>query len=123
MGLTVPDLTHTLTFFTEALGYEVIGEQPDYPAVFVSDGQVMITLWQAKEPNQAIPFDRFTNIGLHHLALWVPDMKSLNQLASELAERADTEIEFTPEPLGETGLQQMMCLIPGGVRVEFITAR
>ncbi len=46
-GLTVPDLAATRTFFEEVLGFEARGEKPDYPAVFLSDGSVMITLWQA----------------------------------------------------------------------------
>ena len=47
-GLTVPDLSAAQRFFTEGLGFETVGEVPDYPAAFVSDGAVMITLWQAE---------------------------------------------------------------------------
>ena len=52
-GLTVPDLSAAQRFFTEGLGFETVGEVPDYPAAFVSDGAVMITLWQAEDPERA----------------------------------------------------------------------
>jgi len=44
IGLTVPDLEKTRTFFLETLGFEQVGEVPDYPAVFLSDGSIMLTL-------------------------------------------------------------------------------
>ena len=68
VGLTVPNLEDSRRFFTETLGYEQVGEVPDYPAVFLTDGTLMIALWQAKNPDQATPFDRKNVIGLHHLA-------------------------------------------------------
>ena len=33
IGLTVPDLKKTKAFFVETLGYNQVGEVPDYPAV------------------------------------------------------------------------------------------
>ena len=39
IGLTVPDLVAARAFFEGVLGFRVVGEKPDYPAVFVSDGQ------------------------------------------------------------------------------------
>jgi catechol 2,3-dioxygenase-like lactoylglutathione lyase family enzyme len=44
IGLTVPDLGRTKAFFIDTLGYTQVGERPAYPAVFVSDGSIMITL-------------------------------------------------------------------------------
>ena len=84
IGLTVPDIAATRTFFTDVLGYAVVGERPAYPAVFVSDGTTMITLWQATAPGAATPFDRKTNVGLHHLALKVPSHEALEALAAKL---------------------------------------
>ena len=46
IGLTVPDLDQTKAFFEGALGFQQVGEVPDYPAVFISDGTVMLTLWR-----------------------------------------------------------------------------
>lgn len=122
VGLTVPDLDAARTFFTEALGFEPVGGKADYPAAFVSDGAVMITLWQAEDPANAAPFDRRRNVGLHHLALRVPDTDALDALHSTLAARRDVSMEFAPEQLGDTPLRHMMCCIPGNIRVEFITA-
>ena len=58
VGLTVPDLDAACAFFIDALGFRQVGEKPDYPAVFVSDGAIMITLWQAEHATGAVPFDR-----------------------------------------------------------------
>jgi catechol 2,3-dioxygenase-like lactoylglutathione lyase family enzyme len=122
IGLTVPDLNAARSFFVEALGFAQVGEKPDYPAVFVSDGTIMLTLWQAEEPAIAVPFDRRRNIGLHHLALRAGDAADLGRLAEELAARDDVEIEFAPEGLGDTGISHMMCRVPGNIRLELIAA-
>ena len=117
IGLTVPNIHATCTFFTEALGFHQVGEVADYPAIFVSDGTIMLTLWQTEDPTQANAFDRRKNIGLHHFALQAKDLASL---APKLAARDDVEIEFAPEPLGDTSIRHMMCHIPGGIRLELI---
>jgi catechol 2,3-dioxygenase-like lactoylglutathione lyase family enzyme len=122
VGLTVPDHIAARAFFIDALGFSQVGEVPDYPAVFLSDGSIMITLWQAGDPTTAVPFDRRTNIGLHHLALRVADRDELEILASELGSRDDTDIEFEPEHLGGTDIRHMMCRIPGNIRLELIAA-
>ena len=119
IGLTVPDLAKTCAFFIDTLGFDQVGEVADYPAVFLSDGTTMITLWQAADPDTASPFDRKNAIGLHHLALTV-DANELNELHSRLKDAGGVGIEFAPEPLGGGPTQHMMCSIPGGIRVEFI---
>ena len=123
VGLTVPDIHETRTFFVDVLGFSVVGERANYPAVFVSDGVIMITLWQAVDPATAAPFDRKSAIGLHHLALQVSDHAALEELGKTLAATDGVEIEFAPEQLGETPLRHLMCTIPGGIRVEFIAAK
>lgn len=120
IGLTVPDLARTRAFFIETLGFAQVGEKPDYPAVFVSDGTVMITLWQAQAPEKAVPFDRKNVIGLHHFALKVGGIDALKTLHETLKETDGVEVEFAPESLGGGAVQHMMCFIPGGIRVEFI---
>ena len=57
IGLTVPDLPKARGFFVDTLGFSQVGEVPDYPAVFLTDGTIMITLWQAENPASAVPFD------------------------------------------------------------------
>ncbi len=117
IGLTVPDIQAARDFFVSALGFSQVGEVPAYPAFFVSDQQIMITLWQAEDPAAATPFDRRKNLGLHHLALAVTD---LDQLAQQLATRRDVTLEFEPEPLGQSGLRHLMCRIPGNLRLELV---
>lgn len=120
VGLTVPDLAKARAFFIDTLGFEQVGEKPDYPAVFVSDGTVMITLWQAVDPANAVAFDRKNVIGLHHLALRVPSIEKLGALHANLAGTEGVEIEFAPDSLGGGPVRHMMCTIPGGIRMEFI---
>lgn len=123
IGLTVPTLAAARDFFVEALGFAQVGDRPDYPAVFVSDGTLMITLWQAEDPATATPFDRRRNIGLHHLALSVAGNDALEALAVALGERDDVTIEFEPQALGRSGLRHMMCRIPGNIRLELVASQ
>lgn len=120
VGLTVPSLQETNTFFVETLGFRQVGEKPDYPAIFLSDSDIMITLWQVEDPSNATPFDRKNVVGLHHLALVVEDQAALDAMVDRLQKAEGTSIEFAPEPLGNSGTRHMMCNIPGGIRVEFI---
>lgn len=122
IGLTIPDLAETRAFFTDTLSYEVVGEIPDYPACFLSDGATMITLWQATNPDTAVAFDRKNVIGLHHLAIKVADDAALSDLHEVLASHDGVQIEFGPEPLMGGPTKHLMCAIPGGIRVEFIAA-
>lgn len=122
VGLTIPNLDTSRKFFIDVLGFEQVGELPDYPAVFISDGSTMITLWQVSDPINAIPFDRKKVIGLHHLALNVENDAALDEIHETLINIDDVKIEFAPEPLHEGPVRHMMCNIPGGVRVEFIAA-
>lgn len=120
IGLTIPNLHDTQAFFVDALGFKVAGEKPDYPAAFVSDGIIMITLWQAVNPAQATAFDRKNVIGLHHIALKIDGLEQLEKLHSRLKDTPGVNIEFSPEPLGKGPTQHFIVSIPGGIRVEFI---
>ncbi len=122
VGLSVPDLAETRAFFLDVLGFDKVGEVPDYPAVFLSDGTTMITLWQVADPEGAVAFDRKNVVGLHHLALGVKDGEALDALHGRLNAADGVEIEFAPEPLGGGPAKHLMCAIPGGIRVEFIAA-
>src|SRR5258708_37110471 len=85
VGLSVRDIVKTLMFFSDWLGWRVIGERPDYPAAFVSDGRCVITLWQVQSPLEAIAFDRRANVGLHHLAFAVVDRAVLDTLYGQVS--------------------------------------
>lgn len=120
IGLTVDRLDETAAFFTGLLGWKVIRRDPAYPAVFVSDGQVKATLWQARGAGEAVPFDRFRNVGLHHLALRLGSVDELRALHVRLAGAPGVRIEFGPEPLRGGPAMHMMCYEPSGIRLEFI---
>ena len=122
LGLTVSHLQHAKAFFVDALGFRVVGEKPDYPAVFVSDGQVMMTLWQVREPDKAAPFDRERVVGLHHVALTLAPGLTLEAAFQKVREAPGVTVEFGPEPLGGGPVRHFMCIVPGGVRVEILAA-
>ncbi|WP_428607559.1 VOC family protein [Sedimenticola sp.] len=119
LGLTVPNVSETAHFFIEHLRFSAVGEKPDYPTIFVSDGAIMLTLWQTTA-EKTVAFDRTANVGLHHFALKVAGIEQLLQLHEKLSLLDEVEIEFAPEPLSGTPIQHMMCHIPGGLRVEFL---
>ncbi|MFT6332682.1 MAG: catechol-2,3-dioxygenase [Lentimonas sp.] len=78
IGLNVKNLQLSTKFFIETLNFTKVGEKPEYPAIFVSDGTVMVTLWQSNDPDNAVLFDRKNNIGLHHLALSLNNSEDLD---------------------------------------------
>jgi catechol 2,3-dioxygenase-like lactoylglutathione lyase family enzyme len=117
LGLTVSDIAASKTFFVEALGFEVIGGNPDYPAVYVGNGQAKLTLWQQKGPDQR-GFDRHAHVGLHHVAFKVPDEAALQAAFDTVCEWPGVEVEFGPELSGQGPKVHFMIREPGGVRVE-----
>ena len=119
VALTVQELDKTVDFFTGTLGFDKVGEDKDYPAAFVSDGVMMIALWQVKEPEKAVFFDRRNGIGLHHLAFTVSD-EDLDALHAKLETTEECNVEFAPEHMYGGPSRHMMCAIPGsGIRIEF----
>ena len=104
------------------MGFAVAAERPDYPAIFVSDGTTLLTLWQVADPASAIPFDRRGNVGLHHLALSVADLAALRTVFARVQNHPGTVIEFDPEPIREGATtHHFICAMPGGIRIEFAT--
>ena len=122
IGLTVPDLDKTRAFFLVTLGFTQCGEMPDYPAVCLTGGTSMITLWQAEKPSTAIPFDRKNVIGLHHISLKVDGVNALEALHDRLKTTPSVKIEVAPETLSGGPTMPMICTIPGGIRMEFVVA-
>jgi catechol 2,3-dioxygenase-like lactoylglutathione lyase family enzyme len=119
VGLTVRDLNQTRDFFLNCLGWKQVGERPAYPAVFVSDGCVVLTLWEVKNRANLNSFDRKSNIGLHHLALRVESEQALNEIVERIAAWPGASIEFAPEMLGPGPKKHTMVYEPGGIRLEF----
>jgi len=122
VGLSVKDLETTRRFFCDCLGWRVVGERPDYPAVFVSDGRLTLTLWQVETPDRAVAFDRRANVGLHHLALAVPDRAALDALHDRVAQWPGVVVEFAPEFSRGGPKVHFMMREPGGIRMEFAFA-
>lgn len=122
VGLTVSDLDAATDFFCAALGFHEAGGNPAYPSKFVSDGVTLITLWQASDPASATPFDRKSNIGLHHLALGVVDEAALETVHARVKAHPGATIEFAPEPIRSgSATRHFVCAMPGGIRIEFAT--
>jgi catechol 2,3-dioxygenase-like lactoylglutathione lyase family enzyme len=117
IGLTVSNLEESAKFFTSLLGWKEVLRKEDYPAIFVSDGQIMLTLWAIKEEPVG-EFNKNKNVGLHHIAFSVADEESLIRLYERVKE-SGVKIEFSPELLGSGPAKHMMCYEPSGIRVEF----
>lgn len=120
VGLAVMDLTVTTAFFTDTLDWKLLDRDEGYPRAIVSDGHVMVTLWQVDRTLDVQPFDRRRNVGLHHLALLVDTEAELEALAVRLAATPGVNIDFLPEFLGKGPRRHMMVFEPGGIRLEFI---
>jgi len=121
LGLTVKNVEESAKFFIQHLGFERIGGKADYPAIFLSDGTVRITLWQLKGPEAGNEFNRFSNVGLHHFALKVEDAR-LDELHERLAS-AGVFVEFSPELVGGGPSRHMIVTDPSGIRIEFIARK
>ena len=123
IGLSVSDLEATTAFFVDTLGFKPSGGDPDYPANFVFNGEIFVTLWQVTDPATAVAFDRKNNVGLHHMAITVRDLATLHALHQRFIEHPRVEVEFGPEFLGQGPTTHMMIREPSGLRLEFIVPR
>jgi len=119
LGLTVKNLQASANFFIDTLGWRKVGGYPDYPSIFVTDGEIFLTLWQTKDAQKTIPFDRKNNVGLHHLALTVASEETLAELHHRFKSVPNLVIEFPPELNGKGPTVHMMIREPSGNRIEF----
>jgi len=117
IGLSVNKIDDTARFFTECLGWQEVGRDSSYPAIFVSDGFVMATLWQSKSDSPAT-FDK-NAIGLHHVAFMVDSEDILDECFQKI-KKLNLKIEFSPELLRDGPAKHMICYEPSGIRVELI---
>lgn len=116
VGLTVGDLDASVGFF-EALGFDKIGGRPEYPSVFVSDGSVMLTIWQAKVDDPT-PFDRTSNIGLHHLCLKMTSADAVQKAFDIASAYSGAKVEFAPTEVATGNGIYAMVYEPSGNRIE-----
>jgi len=119
LGLTVKNVQASADFFIDTLGWKKAGGYPDYPAIFVTDGEIFLTLWQTNDAAQTVLFDRKNNVGLHHLALTVTSKEILDELHRRFTLVPDLVIEFAPELNGKGPTIHMMIREPSGNRIEF----
>ncbi len=122
IGLTVPDLNEARNFFCGILGFDEVGGVRDYPAIFVSDGAILLTLWRAADPLTAHAFDRRVNIGLHHLSLAVADDTGLEAIWKRVSAHSGVVVDAAPGPIhAGSATRHFLIFIPGGIRMEFAT--
>jgi catechol 2,3-dioxygenase-like lactoylglutathione lyase family enzyme len=117
IGLAVSNLEESAAFFTGLLGWQEVKRREDYPAIFVKDGALTLTLWKT-QTEQPVQFDRKNNVGLHHLALRVETREGLYRIL-EVLKANQVEIEFEPTVIREGPAMHMMCYEPSGIRIEF----
>lgn len=120
VGLSVSNLNASEMFFVKYAGFTVSNRDDSYPAVFLNNGSVVVTLWRVKDTKTAIQFDRKNNIGLHHIAFSVSSFDALDNLYEKLKADKKVTIEFSPELLGDGPTKHMIVYEPSGNRVEFI---
>ena len=118
LGLAVKDLKETTAFFTQYLEFTIAKEVPSYPAIFVSNGNCFITLWQTTDSPEE--FNRKSNIGLHHFALKIESKTALDELHNKVKKHTGVKVEFAPEKLGDGPSEHCIIYEPGGIRIEFI---
>ena len=119
VGLTVSNLEKSASFFTDTLQWKLIGGDKKYPAKFVSDGKMFLTLWQTKDPKKTVTFNRKNNVGLHHLAFTVESLDGLNALFEKVKNVDGVIVEFAPELAYGGPTMHMMIREPSGNRLEF----
>ncbi|MFA5824882.1 MAG: VOC family protein [Gallionellaceae bacterium] len=117
LGLTVSKLEESADFFVSQLGWKEVRRNAEYPAIYVSDGSIMLSLWASRE-QPSNPFNKDKNVGLNHVAFQVENEADLNSLYTKL-KNSGVLIEFAPELLGKGPAKHMMCFEPSGIRVEF----
>lgn len=120
IGLTVTQLDASVDFFVKVLGWQVVGGDPSYPAIFVSDGEMLLTLWQVTDSKNAVTFNRKNNVGLHHLAFTVESFDLLHRIYKAASKHEGVTIEFAPELAYGGPAKHMMLREPSGNRLEFI---
>ena len=119
IGLTVKDLDASTHFFIDVLGWKRAGGDPRYPANFVTDGKMFLTLWAVQDTKNLTEFNRKSNVGLHHLAITISSFKLLEKIYQRAKAHPGVVIEFAPELAYGGPAKHMMLREPSGNRLEF----
>ncbi|KEO81090.1 VOC family protein [Tumebacillus flagellatus] len=110
VGLSVRDLDAAREFYTEVLGFDVVGGK-EGTSVYITDGTTMVTLWKTAEQDATL-----AAAGLHHLAFRVGDLETLQELENRLRAR---NVPILYDGLGEYGgLAGIFFYDPNGIRLE-----
>jgi catechol 2,3-dioxygenase-like lactoylglutathione lyase family enzyme len=120
LGLSVKNLDQTVSFFVDCLGWEESGRDESYPRSAVSDGTILLTLWEVDHSLSVNEFHFRKNIGLHHFALEIESEQKLVEISESVKLHPGVSIEFMPELLGVGPRKHMILYEPGGIRIEFI---
>ena len=115
--LTVTDPARSRDFYTGLLGFQVAMEFPD--GVLVSNGDLLLGLRTAPQPDRAKSGDRFdpNRVGLDHLSLSVANRAEMEAAARLFDERGVTHGEIVDLGPG-FGLYVMMLEDPDGIQLE-----
>ncbi|MBT2404885.1 MULTISPECIES: VOC family protein [unclassified Streptomyces] len=92
VGLNVTDLTRSLAFYRDALGFGLLGEGKEDGRRFAflgQDGELVLTLWQQAEGGYAP-----AAAGLHHLALSAGSIEEVREYEARLR---GLDVEFAYE--------------------------
>ena len=119
IGLAVTSIEKSYDNFWSKIGFKEVANDPNYPAKFLSDGTVILSLWQIDEKVNAVKFNRKENVGLHHVALKVASKEKLYEMYNIIKDLSDVTIEFEPQEIKGVGWWHCMCYEPNGIRVEF----
>lgn len=121
VGLNVTDLGRSTSFYTAALGLEVLEESPDPERRYSflgSDGELLLTLWE-----QSTGESSTTMPGLHHLAFQVPDLTALRERETALRDIGATLVYdgiIRGDETSETA--KVFFTDPDGIRLEIYAA-
>ncbi len=118
LALSVSDLDASADFFVNTLGFKIGGRDNSYPAVFMGNGSMRLTLWQTDD--NEVRFDRKKNVGLHHVAIQVVSFEALDNLYKKIKQLPNVNIEFAPELSYGGPAKHMMVYEPSGNRIELI---
>ena len=98
IGLTVPDLSQTRSFFIDALGFSQVGEVADYPAVFLSDGTTIEVWARAGSPSRFRQRSRSCGLSRSKAATSSPECVAVVSvtIGSAMGPWAEVRLEHEP---------------------------